>query len=125
MNTDFESIFKNWEKSNKIIDKDSLLSYNSPVKSGREEKNFTLDLHGMTKNEALISLEKKIRELRTGYPVTLIVIHGVGRHSKGPRVLKEAVTEWLKQHPEWIKTFRPAGIGEGSGGATVCIIRSE
>jgi DNA-nicking Smr family endonuclease len=128
MGTDFSKIFNEWEKNNEIINKDSVLSKennNIDISKFEKEKPLTLDLHGMTKANALEELKNFIEKHQTGYPVKVIIIHGVGRHSDGKRVLKESVKEWLSRNKKYIRNFRPAGIGEGSGGATVAYINSK
>ena len=49
--------------------------------------------------------------------------HGVGRHSKNNRILKEITIEWLKNNQDIIRYYRPGIIGEGSSGVTIAVIK--
>jgi DNA-nicking Smr family endonuclease len=124
MNDDFAKIFEEWEKNNKIVDKDIFIS-KEQIKNKSKDDVLTIDLHGYTKNEAILYLKSFIEKNQTGHLIKIIIIHGVGRHSDGKRVLKEAVKEWLSENTHLIKNFKPAGIGEGSGGATIAYIKPK
>jgi DNA-nicking Smr family endonuclease len=125
MGEDFGKIFEEWEKNNKIQDKDYHFLNEKSSKKSNVEKDQSIDLHGLTKSEALSELKKFIDKNRTGHLTKIVIIHGVGRHSDGKRVLKEAVKEWLSENRHLIRNFRPAGIGEGSGGATIAFIQPK
>jgi len=125
MSENFGDIFKEWESKNKIVDKDSQSAKLKNIVPKNEKNDLSIDLHGLTKNEALTKLCDFVRRNQSGQVTKIIVIHGVGRHSEGKRVLKEAVKEWLSINDNLIRNFRPAGIGEGSGGATVAFIKPK
>jgi len=121
----FAEIFTEWEKSNKIVDKDKSFFPQQNLKT-KKEKDLSIDLHGFTKKEALERLRIFILQNRSGMKTKINIIHGVGRHSEdGKRVLKEAVKEWLSQNKELIGYFKPADVKEGGGGATIAYINPK
>jgi DNA-nicking Smr family endonuclease len=128
MEKDFARIFEEWEKSNKIINKDENIYENNDYnafQSRKKNKELTIDLHYLKKNEALDKLKNFINNNRSSFLTKIIIIHGAGNHSKERCVLKDAVINWLKENPAIIKTFRPGRIGEGSFGVTVAYINPK
>lgn len=87
------------------------------------EGPLQVDLHGLTRKEALALLERMF----LGHPKPkgrVILIHGVGRHSAdGRQVLKPLVREWLKEHAALFRLVRPGRPGEGGPGVTVVEMR--
>ncbi len=73
----------------------------------------TLDLRGMTVDEALMELDKYLDEATLAGLGQVTVIHG-----KGTGALRRAVQEHLASHPE-VSSFRLGGEGEGGSGATI------
>ena len=65
--------------------------------SGQPAVATTIDLHGMTRDEALAVLEDAFTQALADGLRTLCLIHGRGLHSQGKAVLKEAVYHWLRQ----------------------------
>lgn len=122
----FSDIFAEWESDNPIVDKDQQLgNKRSKYKIKKVNTTLSIDLHGLTKDEALVKLKCFIRDNRSNQVVKLKIIHGIGIHSKGKRVLKDAVKEWLKENTHIIRNFRPGRIGEGSGGVTIAYIKAK
>ncbi len=63
--------------------------------AGQPPVDATLDLHGMTRAEALALLEQSLaRPIRV-----CCIIHGRGMHSDSRPVLKDAVYRWLETGP--------------------------
>ncbi|MDX8395999.1 MAG: Smr/MutS family protein [Mariprofundaceae bacterium] len=56
-----------------------------------------LDLHGFTRDEALVALEEFVEQALVGHQRAIEIIHGRGLHSQGKAVLKECVYHWLRQ----------------------------
>lgn len=72
-----------------------------------------LDLRGMTVEEAVEATEKYLDDaLLSGIPRAYII------HGKGTGALRQAIREYLADHPR-VKTYRLGGAGEGGDGATV------
>ena len=127
MTRNFAAIFSEWEKENSITDKDTYISKNSS-KYSKNKKEYiikVLDLHGYTKETALKALRDFIYNSQSSYVVTIKIIHGIGLHSKGKRVLKDSVKEWLTENHHIIRNFRPGKIGEGSGGVTIAYLKAK
>nr|WP_238457835.1 endonuclease MutS2 [Desulforamulus ferrireducens] len=73
----------------------------------------SLDLRGMTADEALLEIEKYLDDAFLAGLSSVILIHG-----KGTGALRAAVQRELKNHPR-VKSFRLGEAGEGGAGATV------
>ncbi|SHK02662.1 endonuclease MutS2 [Desulforamulus aeronauticus] len=73
----------------------------------------SLDLRGMTGDEALLEIEKYLDDAFLAGLSRVILIHG-----KGTGALRAAVQRDLKNHPR-VKSFRLGETGEGGTGATV------
>ncbi len=73
----------------------------------------TLDLRGMTADDAVLELDKYLDEAVLAGLARVTVIHG-----KGTGALRRAVHEHLGHHPE-VAGFRLGGDGEGGSGATI------
>ncbi|GAB6181137.1 endonuclease MutS2 [Desulfotomaculum defluvii] len=73
----------------------------------------SLDLRGMTADEAMLDIEKYLDDAFLAGLSSVILIHG-----KGTGALRAAVHRELKNHPR-VKSFRLGETGEGGTGATV------
>jgi DNA mismatch repair protein MutS2 len=80
----------------------------SPVES------TTLDLRGMTGDEAAPKIERFLDALRLNRIARATIIHGMGTGA-----LRRRTEEILRSHPQ-VKSFRPGEWGEGGSGVT-CI----
>ena len=76
--------------------------------------NATLDLHGLTIQEALEQLEIFLDESEDKAYTLVRVITGKGIHSKGGASLREIVPAWLMEHGY---NYRPAKRSQGGDGA--------
>ena len=72
-----------------------------------------LHLRRLTVDEALLKLDKYLNDAFMAGLHEVRVIHG-----KGTGTLRQAVRRELAKHP-LIKSYRPAGYGEGDAGVTV------
>jgi len=87
--------------------------------SFNKKKDFKvqLDLRGCTIEEALESVEKYLDDAQLAGIKNLTLVHG-----KGEGILKKAVHNYLKNHPEIIE-FRLADFNQGGWGATEVTLR--
>ncbi|MDX8404320.1 MAG: Smr/MutS family protein [Mariprofundaceae bacterium] len=67
--------------------------------AGKPQINIEIDLHGMTRNEALTALNNMLEIALDEKQRVLCIVHGRGLHSQGRAVLKEAVYQWLRSGP--------------------------
>ncbi|RMG92828.1 MAG: hypothetical protein D6703_01035 [Zetaproteobacteria bacterium] len=84
-----------------------------------------IDLHGMTRDEALIALEQCLQAMRKQRERILCVIHGRGRHSDGQPVLKKAVFHWLMDGPFATSVLAVVPRRDSNGGASMVLFRRE
>ncbi len=62
--------------------------------------NHSIDLHGMTRDQAISDLERTLQSSLQASDRVLCIIHGRGLHSPdGRAVLKNSVYQWLKAGP--------------------------
>ncbi len=93
------------------------------VRRGRYRVEATLDLHGMTQEEAHRALSRFVAASRAGGRRCLLVVTGHGRSSGG--VLKAAVPRWLDE-PELrrhLLMIAPARPPDGGHGALYVLLR--
>ena len=64
-------------------------------------------------DEALLKLDKYLNDAFMAGLYQIRVVHG-----KGTGTLRQVVREQLAKHP-LVKSFRPAGYGEGGNGVTI------
>ncbi|MCL2806086.1 MAG: Smr/MutS family protein [Treponema sp.] len=112
---DFGEILKKWESgqpqkttmqtwldNNEIIDKDAGIK--KTLKPGenrnrliRIKPDAILDIHGLTSEEAWLSLEKFFVNAKNNGYEKIRVIHGKGNHCQGEAVLKSTVRKFTEQ----------------------------
>lgn len=86
-----------------------------------------IDLHGLTKEDALLQLNRFVIQHFTRSTASILVITGKGHHSgpQGP-VIKPAVEEWIKrQGKRFIKAYAEAPRAFGGGGALVLYLKKS
>ncbi len=84
----------------------------------------TLDLHGLTGQEARSEIGRFIRSMRRRGLRKGLIIHGKGLHSPEGSVLSPLVREYLEMSSE-IGEFGRAGRRDGGSGATWFILRQR
>lgn len=84
----------------------------------------SIDLHGLTGEEAAASLSAFLAESRKKGCRKVLVIHGKGLHSDGKAVLPRLVREILEKNPD-AGEFGTAVSGEGGSGAVWVMIRQR
>lgn len=94
------------------------------LKRGIIQLNRQLDLHGLTRDEALASLTPFLSAARAAGEKGVLVITGRGIHSVDGPVLQQTVAGWLRdQGRELVAEFAPAPAEMGGSGAFVVFLR--
>jgi DNA-nicking Smr family endonuclease len=96
------------------------------LKRGAIRIDFQLDLHGLTKDEALANLAIFITGAWQRGQKAVLVITGKGNRSPGEPVLQGAVTGWLREKGKgMVAEFSPAPRDMGGGGAFVVFLKKK
>jgi DNA-nicking Smr family endonuclease len=82
-----------------------------------------LDLHGLTRDEALRRLDRFIKESVRRELKKVLIIHGKGNHSREGAVLRNTVQEYLRDSPLAGETGNP-GRELGGSGATWVLLKN-
>ncbi len=93
------------------------------LRQGKYNAEAILDLHGMTIENARISLSQFIIKCRKKGVRHVLIIHGKGRANKKP-ILKNKLNHWLRQSPD-ILAFSTATKKDGAGGAMYVFLRRD
>ena len=94
------------------------------LKSGAIRITCELDLHGMTRDEAVKSLAYFISGACNRGQRAVLVITGKGNNSPGEPVLISAVTDWLREKGKgMVAEFAPAPRRMGGSGAFVVFLK--
>jgi DNA-nicking Smr family endonuclease len=94
------------------------------VKRGVVSVGHQLDLHGLTREEALAALPGFLNSARKRGQKAVLVITGKGNHSAEEPVLHQAVASWLRDAGrEMVLEFAPAPREMGGSGAYVVFLR--
>jgi len=78
-----------------------------------------LHLRQLTIDEALFRLDRYLNDAFMAGLATVSIVHG-----KGTGTLRRAVREQLASHP-LVRSYRPAGYGEGGEGVTIVELSSK
>ncbi len=81
--------------------------------------SMELDVRGQTAEEAIAEVDKYLDDACLAGLSRVRIIHG-----KGTGALKQAVREFLKEHPH-VDTSLPGGLSEGGDGVTVVSMRGR
>ena len=94
------------------------------LKRGVISVDYQLDLHGLTRDEALAELPRFLRTARIKEQTAVLVITGKGHNSTGEPILQQAVAAWLREAGrELVVEFAPAPREMGGSGAFVVFLR--
>jgi DNA-nicking Smr family endonuclease len=94
------------------------------LKKGVVRVDRQLDLHGLTREEALDALPRFLRNASEHGEKAALVITGKGYNSPGEPVLQQAVAAWLRDAGrELVLEFASAPREMGGGGAFVVFLR--
>ncbi len=96
------------------------------VRRGGIRIDLQLDLHGLTKDEALENLERFVKGAYNRGQKGVLVITGKGNNSASEPVLKSAVSGWLRDiGKSMISEFAPAPKEMGGSGAIVVFLKEK
>lgn len=88
--------------------------------------DLQLDLHGLTRDEAIENLERFVAGAFNRGQKGVLVITGKGNNSPGEPVLKAAVAAWLRDAGKaMITEFNPAPKEMGGSGAFVIFLKEK
>ena len=94
------------------------------VKRGIVSVSHQLDLHGLTREEALEALPRFLLSAQKNGQKAVLVITGKGNHSPEEPVLHQAVASWLRDAGRaTVVEFAPAPREMGGSGAYVVFLR--
>lgn len=94
------------------------------VKRGIVSVSHQLDLHGLTREEALDALPRFLQSAQRKGQKAVLVITGKGHHSAEEPVLHQAVASWLRDAGRaFVLEFAPAPRELGGSGAYVVFVR--
>jgi DNA-nicking Smr family endonuclease len=94
------------------------------LKRGIITVDHQLDLHGLTRDEALSELPRFLRSARLRGQTAALIITGKGNNSSAEPVLQQAVAAWLRDAGrEHVVEFAPAPREMGGSGAFVVFLR--
>jgi DNA-nicking Smr family endonuclease len=117
-----------WLRVNGVYDKDA----ESPEAEERQaaerrrrlrtkKPEATLDLHGLTRDEAWIAMETFFEESRREELEKVLLIHGKGNHSEKEAVLKRTVLQFIEKCPYAGESGQPNAELGGSGATWVLL----
>jgi DNA-nicking Smr family endonuclease len=96
------------------------------LKRGAIRIGLELDLHGLTRTEALASLERFVSGAYNRNQSAVLVITGKGNNSSDEPVLQMAVQGWLRERGKsMVAEFTPAPRQLGGSGAFVVFLKSK
>ncbi|MGA7828553.1 MAG: Smr/MutS family protein [Geobacteraceae bacterium] len=94
------------------------------VKNGSIRIDLELDLHGLTRDEALTSLKHFVTGAYNRGQKAILVITGKGNNSPAEPVLQGAVASWLREAGKnMVAEFAPAPRKMGGSGAFVVFLK--
>jgi DNA-nicking Smr family endonuclease len=92
------------------------------LRTGKLAVDSTLDLHGLTVEEARLQLADFLEECRQFGYRHVIIVHGKGFRSQARPVIKPMVNYWLRQADE-VLAFCSAQPKDGGTGAVYVLLR--
>ncbi|QWV93784.1 Smr/MutS family protein [Geomonas oryzisoli] len=96
------------------------------VRRGGIRIDLQLDLHGLTRDEAVENLERFVKAAYNRGQKGVLVITGKGNNSPGEPVLKVAVANWLREHGKgMVAEFVQAPSDMGGSGAFVIFFKEK
>jgi DNA-nicking Smr family endonuclease len=110
-----------WLRKNGVYDKDAgdPEAGESPASRRRrlyaQRPDAVLDLHGLTRDEAWLSLEEFFRAGKKQGFEKLLIIHGKGNHSPGEAVLGRTVRDFIERCPLAGESGHGDAVSGGSG----------
>ena len=97
-----KSAMELWLQKNEIYDKDANEEKNPGHGENKKrllnkKPDAVVDIHGLTSEEAWLSLEQFFENAKTNDYKKLRIIHGKGNHTQGDAVLKATVRKFIEQ----------------------------
>lgn len=92
------------------------------LRTGKLDVDSTLDLHGLSSEQARLQLVDFMQECRQFGYRHIILIHGKGFRSQNKPVIKTMVNRWLRQANE-VLAFCSAQPKDGGTGAVYVLLR--
>lgn len=128
----FGDILDKWEKQgsatyDKGVDEGSR-QINAQEKRRRlrnKKPDAELDIHGQTRDEALLSLETFFSGAKEKGLEKVLIIHGKGNHSEGDSVLKRVVMEFIEHCPYAGESGRGKASAGGDGVTWILLKETE
>jgi DNA-nicking Smr family endonuclease len=118
-----------WMRTNGIHDKDAETETTKAGNAGARRRRLlakaadaTIDLHGLTRDEAWTALDTFFEDGRRRELEKLLVVHGKGNHSSGEEVLKETVRSFIENCP-FAGESGHGGAAMGGSGATWVLLK--
>lgn len=119
------NVMRKWLEDNEVFDKDAVASETALPDYHRRrlmrsrlrdsEPDGIIDIHGLTAEEAQVSLENFFLKARSSNFKKLRVIHGKGNHSNGEAVLKNIVRKFIEKCPFAGESGYEKAVNGGSG----------
>jgi DNA-nicking Smr family endonuclease len=116
-----EEAWRNFEKGGEEEESEARYTRSQLRNMPPEEE---IDLHGMTRDQALRSLEGFLRDCVKRGKRKVLVVHGKGNHSREGAVLRKTVHDYLCSSPLTGETGHP-GRELGGRGATWALLRAK
>jgi len=96
------------------------------LKNGAIRIDLELDLHGLSRDEALASLSRFVTGAYNRGQKAILVITGKGNNSPGEPVLQSSVASWLRESgKKMVAEFAPAPRQMGGSGAFVVFLKEN
>ncbi|MDR2900026.1 MAG: Smr/MutS family protein [Treponema sp.] len=117
-----------WMRRYGVEDKDAVEKEQKADSAERRQRllhkkpDATIDLHGLTRDEAWTSLEAFFQDSRRRGFEKLLVIHGKGNHSSGDAVLKRTVRDFVERC-SFAGESGQGNASQGGGGATWVLLK--
>jgi DNA-nicking Smr family endonuclease len=86
-----------------------------------KKADASLDIHGLTRQEAWTALEHFFEDSKAADMKKILVIHGKGLHSKGDAVLGRTVRDFIERCPFAGESGSEKGASGGSGATWVLL----
>ena len=115
-----------WLKANEVYDKDAHEqrqpdAWEKRSRLKNKKPQAELDIHGLTRAEAWLSLETFFAESRDRGLEKILVIHGKGNHSAGEPALKRLVMDFIERCPYAGESGRGKAATGGEGATWVLL----
>ncbi|GHV00578.1 DNA mismatch repair protein MutS [Spirochaetia bacterium] len=120
-----------WLRINGVENKDAESLDNDRRRAGERRRRLlskradaSLDLHGLTRDEAWLAMETFFQTSRTQGAEKLLLVHGKGNHSEGDAILKRTVRQFIENCP-FAGESGVANAENGGNGATWVLLKGE